>query len=100
MQTPANNAEDPLMATQVDAWIQTVVGKHEALYRQLLEPENTTDRELAFLGISRLLHEAIEEVRVLGANLRENSIALRAHTTELLEHSQRLLEGPRPYHER
>src|SRR5262245_33990309 len=97
MQTPANNSEEPLIATQVDAWIHTVVGKHEKLYRQLLEPESTTDREVAFLGISRLLYEAIEEVRVLGANLRENSTVLRERTTELLEHSQRLRERHKPY---
>jgi hypothetical protein len=55
------------------------------------------DRQLAFLEMARLLHEAIEEVRMPGGNLRENSIVLRAHTMELLEHSQRLLTQSAPH---
>ena len=99
MLTPTNDSDKPPLVAQVDEWIYTVVGKHAELYRQLLEAENEADRQLAFVGMSRLLHEAIEIVRVLGTNLREESKALRQHTTELLEHSQQLQKRYEPHND-
>jgi hypothetical protein len=98
MQTPAKSATQPLLATQVEMWIQTMVGKHEALYRQLREAEHTADGERVFQEVSRLLYEAIEAVRMLGAQLREQRTALQARPTELLGQSQRSPDRRRSYH--
>jgi Zn-dependent oligopeptidase len=76
MQTPAHHAAQALLATQVETWLQTMVGKHEALYQQLREAEQTSERERVFQEVLRLLYEAIEEVRVLGAQLWEQRTAL------------------------
>jgi hypothetical protein len=48
MQTPAHHAAQALLATQVETWLQTMVGKHEALYQQLREAEQTPERERVF----------------------------------------------------
>ena len=47
------------------------------------------------MEISKLLQEAIEEVRVISASLQEDSQALRSRATALRQHSDVLLERGR-----
>jgi uncharacterized protein YaaN involved in tellurite resistance len=49
------------------------------------------------MEMSKLLIEAIEEVRVINAELREESQQLRARLVELQEESTRLQECSRRY---
>jgi hypothetical protein len=46
--------------------------------------------------MSKLLQEAIEEVRVVSAALREESQALRAHASALRDHATEVLERSAP----
>jgi DNA repair ATPase RecN len=54
----------------------------------------------AFMHMSELLKEAIEEVHVISASLREGSEELRAKASRLREYSGRLQDGSQPREER
>jgi hypothetical protein len=82
----------PLTTDQVEQWIYTTTGKRADLYQQLFEPSHPSEREAAFLEISQLLDGAIEEVRVLSAQLREESQAARQRSADLVAESTHLLD--------
>ena len=80
---------------EIQAWIDATKRKRLDLYLLAAEPLYNSRREWAFLEMSKLLQEAIEEVRVISASLQEDSQALRSHATELRQHSTALLERRR-----
>jgi hypothetical protein len=55
-----------------------------------MEPLYNTRRELAIMEMSHLLQEAIEEVRVVSASLREQSQAIRDYSSAVRAYSQQL----------
>jgi hypothetical protein len=81
----------PLTPAQLDEWLYITIGKHADLYRQVLEPANAGERDAAFLEMSQLLEDAIEEVRVISVQLREESQEARLRATETVAESTRLL---------
>jgi hypothetical protein len=81
----------PLTHAQVEQWIYTTTRKHADLHRQLLEPVHHTEREKVFLEMSRLLQDAIEEVRVISAQLQEESQAAQTRSAHIVAESAPLL---------
>jgi predicted lipoprotein len=96
MSTPANEPQKPLTAAQIEAWLSATSFTHMQLYLQGIEPLYTARRDECFLEMSALLREAIEEVRVISAQLREESQAARLRATETVAHSVRLLAHDTP----
>ena len=89
MSTPSENPARPLTATQLETWLITMNQKRFALYARTKDPHA---HAVIFWEAADLLSEAIEEIRVISAALREDSAALRGRVTGLLEHSTELLE--------
>ena|SRR5215831_10283738 len=77
---------------EIQAWIDAAQRKRLDLYLLATEPLYNSRREWAFLEMSKLLQEAIEEVRVISAALQDNSQALRSQATALRQHSTALLK--------
>jgi len=94
MPTSPHTAETPVTAAQVEEWIATTTRKRLHLHGQATEPCGSCPRHEAFLVMSDLLQEAIEEVRVMSTTLRERSQVLRARTAEVREHAAHLLARP------
>jgi hypothetical protein len=96
MSTPSDRPATPCTAGQIDDWIYATSKKRLDLHLLAAEPLYNTLREQAFMEMSNLLKEAIEEVRVVSASLRDESKALRAHAAELRERSAEIIERPTP----
>src|SRR5207247_11443088 len=75
--------QKPMTAKQVEEWMNTINRKRLDLTLHALEPLYNTRRELAIVEMSHLLQEAIEEVRVVSASLREQSQAILDHSSEV-----------------
>jgi len=97
MALPSNGPQQPCTVTQKQDWVSAPKRKHLELPLLAAEPLYNTRREWAFMEMSKLLVEAIEEVRVRNAELREESQQLRARLAELQEESTRLQERSRRY---
>lgn len=91
MSTPLDNPEMPVTATQVETWLTTMNQKRFALYARTKEPHV---QAVVFWEAADLLSEAIEEVRVISAALREQSDVLLHRASALREHANEL--GQRP----
>jgi hypothetical protein len=92
MSPPSQQPEQPLTAAQIDAWIHRASLKR----RQLLLHGNGTEpsrsvRVQAFLEMATLCLDAIEETRMVSAQLREESEAARFQSAEILAEAARLL---------
>ena len=68
MSTPSENPAMPLTATHVETWLITMNQKRFALYARTKEPHA---QAVIFWEAADLLSEAIEEIRVISAALRE-----------------------------
>src|SRR5215831_1685944 len=100
MSTSSPGPAKPITPEQVEDWIATARRKRLERHLFATEPWNSTRRHDAFMHMSELLKEAIEEVRVISASLRGESEELRAKASKLREYSERLHEGPQPQEER
>src|SRR5262249_5778126 len=94
MSTLPKEPEQPITAEQVKAWLHTIQRKCLALHVQATAPWNSLPQQQAFMEMSNLLQEALEEVRVISTMLREDSQALRAHTAGVWEHAAQLRARP------
>ena len=65
-----------------------------------MEPLYNTRRELAVIEMSHLLQEAIEEVRVVNAALREQRQALRDRSSAVRAYSQHLEKQSKRHQEK
>ena len=92
MSTPRNGPSTSCTIPDIQEWITTTKRKRLELHLLAAEPLYNTRREWAFMEMSTLLHEAIEEVRVLSASLQEHSTALHARVTGLRERSTALFD--------
>jgi hypothetical protein len=90
MPPPSSGPQKPVTARQVEEWLQAVNRKCLELSLHAMEPLYNTRRELAVMEMSHLLQEAIEEVRVVSASLREQSQVIRDHSSEVRAYSQHL----------
>src|SRR5262249_35749912 len=90
--TPPNDLQQPFTLSEIQAWIDTAKKKRDDLHVLAADPLYNSRREGAFLEMSTLLAEAIEQVRVISASLQEDSTALRSHATALRQHSTALIE--------
>src|SRR5262249_48359979 len=90
--TPPNDLQQPFTLSEIQSWIDTTKRKRDDLHLLAADPLYNSRREGAFLEMSTLLAEAIEEVRVISASLQEDSTALRSHATALRQHSTALIE--------
>src|SRR6266436_9892861 len=97
MSTPSHGSPPPLTVSQVEDWIATATTKHGELHLLATEPLYSTLRDHAVLQMSKLLQEAIENVRVMSAALREESQAVPAHVATLREHSDQLINTSTPF---
>ena|SRR5947207_854580 len=95
MSTPVNGPSTSCTIPDIQEWIATTKRKRLELHLLAAEPLYNTQRAWAFMEMSTLLHEAIEEVRVISASLQEDSTALRSRVTGLRERSTALLERGR-----
>jgi len=77
---------------QLEQWIIVTSRKRCDVHVLATEPWQSPARQAAFTQMSELLQDAIEEVRLISASLREGSQCIRDRSTELCEHSARLLE--------
>jgi CheY-like chemotaxis protein len=93
--TPPHDLQQPFTLAEIQAWIDTAKQKRDDLHLLTTDPLDKSRREWAFLEMSKLLAEAIEEVRVLSVSLQEDSRALRSHATALRQHSTALIERGR-----
>jgi hypothetical protein len=91
MAMSSNGPQQPFTATQIQDWVSATKRKRLELHLLAAEPLYNTRREWAFMEMSHLLQEAIEEVYVISASLREESEALRARAARLREHSTEIL---------
>ena len=90
MPPPSSGPQKPIIAEQVEEWLQAIHRKCLELTLHAMEPLYNTRRELAVMEMSHLLQEAIEEVRVVSASLREQSQAILDHSSEVRAYSQQL----------
>ena len=90
MSLPSQEPIQPITTAQVEEWIDAATLRRLQLHFKATEPLYSPERAEAFLEMGELLEEAIEEVRVVNAALREQSEQLRARIPELLERSARL----------
>src|SRR5262249_11498418 len=89
-----NEPAQPITIEQVEAWLCATKRKRLDLHLQATEPWSSRRRHEAFMAMSELLKEAIEEVRVMSESLQEKSRALRAHSVEVREHAAHLTVRP------
>jgi hypothetical protein len=97
MASPSNGPQQPCTVAQIQDWVSATKRKCIELHLLAAEPLYNTRREWVFMEMSKLLIEAIEEVRVINAELREESQQLCARLAELQEESTRLQERSRRY---
>ena len=75
----------------MNAWLLASIQKHAELHSKAAGPWQSDQHHAAFMEMSALLQEAFEEVRVISAQLRMESQAVRAKVPDLQAHSARLI---------
>jgi hypothetical protein len=81
----------PLTLTQVEAWIDTATRKRLQLHLHATAPLNSLERAQAFWDMGQLCQEAIEEVRVLSAQLRQERQTAHGRAADMRAASAPLL---------
>jgi len=77
MPFPTNRPQPPFTHYEIDAWLLAAHVRRVALYLQALGLEQSAQRLEAVTGMSELLQEAFEVVRVLSEASREGSQVVR-----------------------
>ena len=89
--TPPHDLLPPFTLPEIQAWIDITKKKRDDLHLLTTDPLYKSRCEWAFMEMSTLLAEAIEEVRVISASFHDDSQTLRTRATELRHHSTALL---------
>ena len=92
MTTPPDGSQPSLTAQDIDAWLRVTAEKYAAIHRKAAHPWPQLHRDEALVDMSALLLDALEEVRVISAQSREESQAARAKGQALRDHSTHLLK--------
>jgi hypothetical protein len=82
-----------LTSHDLDAWLLAAQQQCAHLHLKAMDPWISSERYAAFAHMADLLLEAFEEIRVVSAQLREDSDALRCQAEVLCQRSQHLA-GP------
>jgi hypothetical protein len=98
MSPPFQEPAPPLTAAHVDAWVRNATRKRLALHIHAPEPSSGV-RAQAFWEMSELCQEAIEAVRVVSAQLTDESQAAHDWSMEIRAASARLLAQYTPLQE-
>jgi hypothetical protein len=88
----SNAPPPPLTVAQIDQWITNTSRKRLDVHVLATEPWDSPERAAAFIQMSELLLDAIEEVRVISASLREGSQQVRHQSADLRAHALQLIE--------
>ena len=100
MPPPSTGPQKPIIAEQVEEWLQAINRKRLELTLHAMEPLYNTRRELAVMEMSHLLQEVIEEVRMVSASLREQSQAIRDHSSAGRAYSRHLEKQSKRHQEK
>jgi hypothetical protein len=74
MPCPTNSPQPPFARYEIDAWLLAAHVRRAALYLRAVGLEQSAQRLEAVTGMSELLQEAFEVVRVLSEASRERSL--------------------------
>ena len=91
MSSPSNNPKQSLTSSDINAWLLAAAERRAALHRKAASPWPSHYLQDVLTEMSALLQEACEEVRVVSAQSREESQAVRAKGHSLCERSAHLL---------
>ena len=91
MATHPNGSPQSLTPQDIDAWLLAAAERRAALHIKAASPWPSHYLQDVVTEMSDLLGEALEEVRVVSAQSREESQAVRAKGQALCERSARLL---------
>ena len=83
MSTPSHGPQKSLTLQEVYAWVYAIQCRRLALRMHVLEQTDFLVRPQAFEGMSALLDEALEEIRVVTEALRERSEAAHRESARL-----------------
>jgi len=89
MAISSQSPREAIDVDHIDHWITTATNKRLELLIRAAEPLYLA-RANAFTEMAELLKDAIEELRVLSATLRQESQELRTHASGLKEKSKEL----------
>jgi hypothetical protein len=84
----------PIVPEQTEQWITYTSRKRLDLHALALEPWDSPERNAAFTQMSELLQDAIEEVRIISAALREQSDILLNRAAALQERANQIQKRP------
>ena len=100
MPCPTKGPQPSFTRHEIEAWLLAANVRRAALYLHAVGREPSAPCVEAVTGMSELLQEAFEEVRVLSEAsrawshvVRGESAALRAHARQLMARGHTLLEG-------
>ena len=91
MATYPNGSPPSLTPQDIDAWLQAAAERRAALHLKAVSPWPSHYLNDVLTEISDLLQEALEKVRVMNAQSRVDSQAVRAREQALCERSAHLL---------
>ena len=83
MPTPSHGPQKSLTLQEVYAWLYALQCKRLELRMQAIEQTDYLVRPVAFEGMSDLLDQALEEIRVVTEALRERSEAAHRESARL-----------------
>jgi hypothetical protein len=86
MSTSSNDPQQSFSPQDVDVWLLAAAEKHATIHLKAALPWNGHALHEAFTDMSVLVLEAFEEVRVMSAQLREESQAARSRSIALRDH--------------
>lgn len=92
MSISSNGPQQSLTTQDVGVWLLAAAEKHAAIHLKAAHPWNGQGLHEAFTDMSVLFLEAFEEVRVVSAQLREESQAARSQSIVLRDHYAQLLD--------
>src|SRR4029450_8844488 len=91
MATHPKGSQQSLTPQDIDAWLQAATARHAALYRKAASPWPSHYLHDVVTEMSDLLQEGLEKIRVMSAQSRVESQAVRARGHALCERSAHLL---------
>jgi|SRR5215510_613577 len=91
MSIPSNGPPKSFTSQEIDAWVLAAQEQRAKLHLQAARPCNSDEHHDTFAGMSELLLEAFEEMRLVSESLREGSQAVRRESVDLRAHSHRLI---------
>src|SRR5215831_1885982 len=90
MSTPSSRPKRLITHEDVDTWLHATSTKRLELHIQATAPVHSPERAAAFVQMSELVLDALEEVRINSASLREGSQKVRGESKDLRAHATQL----------